>query len=154
LKQLKKLRVYNILIKTIQIKYFIFKICFFIRKKINNYRNNSKNKGGLKAPFFIFKIKVLFMNIPYENLELIPQLLHKLNNLEYQLKQLTKQKSTIPLTKVSQVANYLNVNKLTIYNMIKDGRLLENIHYKKEILNNKLKYTFIENAIIKYKELQ
>jgi hypothetical protein len=94
------------------------------------------------------------MNISYENLELIPQLLHKLNNLEFQLKQLTKQKSTLPLTKVSQVANYLNVNKLTIYNMIKDGRLLENIHYKKEILNNKLKYTFIENAIIKYKESQ
>jgi hypothetical protein len=94
------------------------------------------------------------MNIPYEHLELIPQLLHKLNNLEFQLKQLTNQKLSLPLTKVSQVANYLNVNKLTIYNMIKDGRLLENIHYKKEILNNKLKYTFIENAIIKYKESQ
>jgi hypothetical protein len=92
------------------------------------------------------------MNIPYEHLELIPQLLHKLNNLEFQLKQLTKQKSTISLTKVSQVSNYLNVNKLTIYNMIKDGRLKENIHYKKQILNNQLKYTFIENAIIKYKE--
>jgi hypothetical protein len=92
------------------------------------------------------------MNIPYEHLELIPQLLHKLNNLEFQLKQLTKQKSTISLTKVSQVSNYLNVNKLTIYNMIKDGSLKENIHYKKQILNNQLKYTFIENAIIKYKE--
>jgi hypothetical protein len=94
------------------------------------------------------------MNIPYEHLELIPQLLHKLNNLEFQLKQLTNKKESLKLTKVSEVAAYLNINKLTVYNMVKDGRLKENIHYKKEILNNKIKYTFIENAIKQYKESQ
>jgi len=93
------------------------------------------------------------MKIAYENLELIPQLLHKINNLEFQLKQLTNKKESLNLTKVSQVATYLNINKLTVYNMIKDGRFKENIHYKKQILNNKIKYTFIENAIKQYKEL-
>lgn len=40
---------------------------------------------------------------------------------------------------------------MTIYNMLEDGRLKENIHFKKQMLRNKVKIVFVESAIIKYK---
>ncbi len=92
------------------------------------------------------------MNIAFQNLELIPKLIDKIDTLQYQLSQLSNQKNKINLTKLSNVANYLGVSKTTVLNYIKDGRFKENVHYKKHIVNSMVKYIYVENAIIKFKE--
>lgn len=94
------------------------------------------------------------MNIPYENLELIPQLINKLDKLQNDINMLKKDKENqkLNLTKIGNVAKYLNCSPLTIRNMMNDGRLKERIHYKKELINKKIKYIFFETAIIHYKE--
>jgi predicted DNA-binding transcriptional regulator AlpA len=91
------------------------------------------------------------MLISYENLDLIPQLLEEVMDLKQKLNDYTN--TTKPnLTTISTVSKYLNVSKVTIYNMLEDGRFKENIHFKKQILKNKIKIIFIESAIIKYKK--
>uniref|UniRef100_UPI00404737F4 helix-turn-helix domain-containing protein n=1 Tax=Aliarcobacter sp. TaxID=2321116 RepID=UPI00404737F4 len=92
------------------------------------------------------------MNIPYENLDLIPNILNQLQQLTNEIAQLKSQKKKIDLTKLTNVSKYLNVSKTTIYNMIDDGRFKQNIHYKKHINNNSVKIIFVESAIIKYKK--
>lgn len=92
------------------------------------------------------------MIIELENLKLIPQLLEELKQVKEDLSNLTKTKQIIDLTRLKNVCNYLNVSKPTIYNMIADGRLKQNIHYKKQINKNSVKITFVESAIVKYKK--
>lgn len=94
------------------------------------------------------------MFVHYENLELIPALLDKLNYLTLQFAQFQNEKDKIDLTRLCNVSKYLNVSKATIFNYIKDGRFKENIHYKKILSKKVVKYIFVESAIIKLKESQ
>jgi len=89
------------------------------------------------------------MEIHFQNLELIPHLLKELQFLKNELQKLTS-KDKPNLTKLQEVAKYLKVTKPTIYNMIADGRLKQNIHYKKQINKNSVKIIFIESAIINF----
>ena len=84
------------------------------------------------------------------NLELIPQLLEEVKSLKCELSNIAN-KNKPKLTTLTNVAKFLNVSKMTIYNMLEDGRLKENIHFKKQMLRNKVKIVFVESAIIKYK---
>lgn len=93
------------------------------------------------------------MIIPYENLDLIPQLLKEVKELKKELSNLAN-KNKPNLTKLQFVAKYLKVSKSTVFNYIKDGRFKENVHYKKNIVNKMIKYNFVESAIIKFKECQ
>lgn len=74
----------------------------------------------------------------FENLELIPRLLEKLESIESELEYLTPD-----LTKRSGVAQYLKVSEKTLDNYRNDGRFKENEHYY--VKNGKI--TFVENAI-------
>ncbi len=56
------------------------------------------------------------------------------------------------LSKRNDVRKYLNISESTLMNMMNDGRLKRGKHYIKEIKGNKSKITFIENAIIDFKE--
>jgi len=88
------------------------------------------------------------MNINLENLDLIPELLKKLDSLESQIKEIKSEiKKDLDLTKRSGVRKYLNISDSTISVMIKDGRLKQNIHFIKDINGKKTKITFIESAI-------
>lgn len=91
------------------------------------------------------------MIIPYENLELIPQLLEEIKTLKDEILNLTN-KNKPNLTTLTNVAKYFDVSKMTVYNMLEDGRLKENVHFKKQILKNKVKIVFVESAIIKYQK--
>ena len=90
------------------------------------------------------------MIIDLKNLDLIPQLLQELKELKQEIFNITNINKP-KLTTLSNVAKFLNVSKMTIYNMLEDGRLKENIHFKKQMLKNKVKIVFVESAIIKYK---
>ncbi len=91
------------------------------------------------------------MVLDLTNLELIPQLLKEVKELKQELSNYTN-KNKPKLTTLTNVAKYLNVSKMTIYNMLDDGRLKENIHFKKQMLKNKVKIVFVESAIIKYQK--
>lgn len=90
------------------------------------------------------------MTIDLSNLDLIPQLLQELKELKQEISNYTN-KNKPKLTTHTNVAKYLNVSLMTIYNMLEDGRFKENIHFKKQMLRNKVKIVFVESAIIKYK---
>lgn len=90
------------------------------------------------------------MIIDLKNLDLIPQLLQELKELKQEIFNITNINKP-KLTTLTNVAKFLNVSKMTIYNMLEDGRLKENIHFKKQMLRNKVKIVFVESAIIKYK---
>ena len=96
------------------------------------------------------KKKDLIMVIDLKNLDLIPQLLQELKELKQEISNITNINKP-KLTTHTKVAKYLNVSVMTIYNMVDDGRLKENIHFKKQMLRNKVKIVFVESAIIKYK---
>ena len=65
------------------------------------------------------------MNIgDFENLQLIPKLLHKIEAMEERLK-----KFTPPLTTKKEVAKFLDVTPRTINNYISNGYLKENYHF-------------------------
>lgn len=91
------------------------------------------------------------MVIDLKNLDLIPQLLEEVKELKQEISNYIN-KNKPKITTLSSVAKYLNVSKMTIYNMLEDGRLKENIHFKKQILKNKVKIVFVESAIIKYQK--
>lgn len=91
------------------------------------------------------------MLLDLSNLELIPQLLEEVKELKLEISNYTN-KNKPKLTTLSNVAKYLNVSKMTIYNMLEDGRLKENIHFHKQMLKNKVKIVFVESAIIKFQK--
>lgn len=91
------------------------------------------------------------MIIDLKNLELIPELLQELKNLKQDFHNFSN-KNKPNLTRLVNVAKFLNVSKVTIYNMIEDGRLKENVHFVKQLNRNKVRIIFIESAIIKYQK--
>lgn len=86
------------------------------------------------------------MNIQYENLDLIPELYKLIVKLSKDIEVLKSYKPN--LTKATEVYNFLDISKTTLYDLINKGSLKENIHYSKR--NGKI--IFIEDAIVKYKE--
>ena len=91
------------------------------------------------------------MLIDLSNLDLIPQLLQELKDLKQEILNYTN-KNKPKLTTLTNVAKYLKVSNMTVYNMVDDGRLKENIHFKKQMLKNKVKIVFVESAIIKFQK--
>lgn len=91
------------------------------------------------------------MLIDLSNLDLIPQLLQELKDLKQEILNYTN-KNKPKLTTLTNVAKYLKVSNMTVYNMVDDGRLKENIHFKKQMLKNKVKIVFVESAIMKYQK--
>lgn len=93
------------------------------------------------------------MYVDFKNLELIPKLFEEIATLKNEIKTVhLKLDKRYDLTRLKDVSIYLGVSIKTIYNMIDDGRLQKDIHYTKTIKNNHIKITFVENAIIKFKE--
>lgn len=85
----------------------------------------------------------------FENLELLPEILKTLQNINKRLDNLeTEYYKNLDLTKKTSVAEYLNCTTKTIDNMINDGRLIEGVHFNKKIG----KILFIESAIKSIKE--
>lgn len=89
----------------------------------------------------------------FENLELIPQLLEKILNLEKKISHL-EENLIIPLdlTTRKNVKQFLNISESTLNNMFKDGRLKQGKHYTKSIKLNRTKIVFIESAIKELKK--
>ena len=80
----------------------------------------------------------------FENLELIPQLLSKIEAMEERLK-----KFTPPLTTKKEVAKFLHVTPRTINNYISNGYLKENYHFNRK--SDKI-IVFIEEAILEFRD--
>ncbi len=79
----------------------------------------------------------------FENLELIPLLLEKIELMEDRLK-----KFTPPLTTKKEVAHFLNVTPRTLNNYISNGYLQEGYHFKRK--NDRI-LVFIEDAIVEFR---
>jgi len=87
-----------------------------------------------------------------ETLALIPSLLDEVRELKEEVKILNQElRKKTDLTKVKNVAEYLDKTPPTIYNYISDGRFKLNVHYRKEIKRGKPKIVFIESAIEQFK---
>ena len=79
------------------------------------------------------------------------ELIEKINKIEENvnlLLQLHIEQSN-SLTTYNDVAKFLGKTRKTVYNYIKDGKLIEGVHYDK---NEKGKPTFIPSEIIKFKK--
>jgi len=91
--------------------------------------------------------------VNFSNLDLIPQLLEKIDNLEnevYIIKQELKPK--YDLTKRAGVRAYLGICDMTISAYINNGTFKENIHFKKEIKGKRIKIIFVEDGILAFKK--
>lgn len=78
-------------------------------------------------------------------------LIEKINKIEANVNLLLKLhlEQSNNLTTYNDVAKFLGKTKKTIYNYIKDEKLIEDIHYSK---NDKGHPTFIPSAIIEFKK--
>lgn len=80
----------------------------------------------------------------FENLELIPQLLEKITNMEDRMSKLVP-----PITCKKEVAKFLNVSERTINNYITQGSLKDGYHFYRK--NGKI-LVFIEDAVAEFKK--
>ena len=89
----------------------------------------------------------------FGNLELIPKLLEQLESLNSKVSKLEDEFiEQLDLTKRAGVKKYLNISDSTIYQMINDGRFKQGVHYKKTLKGKRVKITFVESAIVNFKE--
>lgn len=79
----------------------------------------------------------------FENLELIPRLLSKIESMEERLKKLAP-----PLTTKKEVARFLNVTPRTISNYIQQGFLKKDKHF---YYKNSKMLVFVEEAILEFR---
>lgn len=89
----------------------------------------------------------------FENLEQIPKLLRYLEEIKIKVKKL--ENDLIPkldLTKRAGIKKYLNISDSTLYQMIKDGRFKEGVHYKKTLNGKRVNIVFVESTIVRFKE--
>lgn len=84
------------------------------------------------------------MQVNFENLELIPKLLKKMEVLEDRLLQLVP-----PITTKKEVAKYLDKSERTINNYIERGLLKEGYHFYRK--NGKI-LVFVERAIAEFRK--
>ena len=93
------------------------------------------------------------MLLDLTNLSLIPKLLEEIKYLQNEIQKINvKIDRKYDLSRLRDVSIYLGVSIKTIYNYIDDGRFKKDIRYTKTIKNNNIKITFVESAIIKFKE--
>lgn len=92
--------------------------------------------------------------VDFEVLKLIPKMMEEVQQLKSEIKELKQHiKPEYDLTKRDDVKKFLNnITDTTLCNMMKDGRLKENIHYKKEIKGKRIMITFVEDGILAYKK--
>ena len=92
--------------------------------------------------------------VDFEVLKLIPKMLEEMQDLKKEVAVLRQHiKPKYDLTKRDDVKKFLNnITDTTLCNMMKDGRLKENIHYKKEIKGKRIMITFVEDGILAYKK--
>ncbi|MGA1939446.1 hypothetical protein [Arcobacter sp. YIC-310] len=89
----------------------------------------------------------------FENLEHIPILLTYLEELKIKIERLEKELvPKLDLTKRSGVKKYLNISDSTLYQMMSDGRLKQNVHYKKTLKGKRVNIVFEKREIVKFKE--
>ena len=95
------------------------------------------------------------MEISFENLNKIIDILEKLDLLNSKILNIeNKLAPKLDLTKRDGVKKYLDISDSTLYQMMNDGRLKQNIHYKKTINGKRVNIIFVESAIVGFKEKQ
>ena len=95
------------------------------------------------------------MEISFENLNKIVDILEKLDSLNSKILNIENRLAPkLDLTKRDGVKKYLDISDSTLYQMMNDGRLKQNIHYKKTINGKRVNITFVESAIVGFKENQ
>lgn len=93
--------------------------------------------------------------IDFESLNLIPQLLKKMEALEDELKEIKKEVvPELDLTKRKDVKKYLGIQEGSLKYKIESGIFKEGVHFKRVIKNKKPMIIFVESAIREYKEKQ
>lgn len=87
----------------------------------------------------------------FQNLELIPKLLHKMEKMERELKDLQDKKISdfIDLSKKSNIALYLGKSVRTIDRYIENGTFKVGIHYLNQ---DNGKIHFIDREIVAFKQ--
>ncbi|CAM3408402.1 MULTISPECIES: hypothetical protein [Arcobacter] len=95
------------------------------------------------------------MEISFENLNKIVDILEKLDSLNSKILNIENRLAPkLDLTKRDGVKKYLDISDSTLYQMMNDGRLKQNIHYKKTINGKRVNIIFVESAIVGFKENQ
>ena len=95
------------------------------------------------------------MEISFENLNKIVDILEKLDSLNSKILNIENRLAPkLDLTKRDGVKKYLDISDSTLYQMMNDGRLKQNIHYKKTINGKRVNIIFVESAIVGFKEKQ
>ena len=95
------------------------------------------------------------MNFAFENLDKIIDILEKLDLLNSKILNIENRLAPkLDLTKRDGVKKYLDISDSTLYQMMNDGRLKQNIHYKKTINGKRVNIIFVESAIVGFKENQ
>ena len=95
------------------------------------------------------------MEISFENLNKIIDILEKLDSLNSKILNIENRLAPkLDLTKRDGVKKYLDISDSTLYQMMNDGRLKQNIHYKKIIKGKRVNIIFVESAIVGFKEKQ
>lgn len=91
--------------------------------------------------------------VDFEVLKRIPDILKLMESMQeelHELKQYVKPK--YDLTKRDGVKKFLEIGDATLSTMMKDGRLKQGVHFTKAIKGKKIRITFVEDAILDFKE--
>lgn len=91
--------------------------------------------------------------VDFEVLKRIPDILKLMESMQeelHELKQYVKPK--YDLTKRDGVKKFLEIGDVTLSTMMKDGRLKQGVHFTKAIKGKKIRITFVEDAILDFKE--
>ncbi|WP_345993736.1 hypothetical protein [Sulfurimonas sp. HSL-1716] len=84
------------------------------------------------------------MRVNFENLDLIPELLKKIEDLEIKI-----EKMSPPVNSKKDVARVLDVTPRTVNNYITQGYLQEGVHFHRK---GAKMLVFIESAILEFRE--
>ena len=91
--------------------------------------------------------------VDISSINLIPELLHKLDKLSNEIKELKQHlKPKYNLTKRADVIKYLHISESTLARWLKEGELKEGYHYYREIKGSKPIITFVSGAIEEFKK--
>jgi hypothetical protein len=97
--------------------------------------------------------RIRIMEISFENLDKIIDILEKLDSLNSKILNIeNKLTPKLDLTKRDGVKKLLNISDATISNYINNGKFKQGIHFNKIIKGKKIKIIFVEDAILDFKE--
>jgi hypothetical protein len=93
------------------------------------------------------------MNFSFENLDKIIDILEKLDSLNSKILNIeNKLTPKLDLTKRDGVKKFLDISDVTISNYINNGKFKQGVHFNKIIKGKKIKISFVEDAILDFKE--